>query len=366
MARVFSASILNILVNKKINIYLLNKHFCYFRFMILVTGGTGLVGSHLLYQLSLENDAVKAIYRKNSNIENVKKVFSYFTEDFEQLFKKIIWVEADITDIFALEQAFENVTEVYHSAALVSFNEKDYKAMRKINIEGTSNIVNFCIDKQLKKLCFVSSIATISKAVNQKVIDENNEWDAEKSDYGYAISKYGAEMEVWRASQEGVPVVIVNPGVILGGGFWGSGSGTMFSRVFKGFKFYSEGVTGFVSVNDVVKAMMQLMKSNITNERFILVAENKSFKDVFVEIAKCFGKKPPTIKISNLMSALAWRFEKVTSFFTNKPPLLTKHSASSIHNKRYYSSEKIKQMLTFEFEPIEKCIEQVCNFYKKS
>lgn len=332
--------------------------------MILVTGGTGLVGSHLLYQLSLENDSVKAIYRKNSNLEAVKKVFQYFSEDFESLFKKIEWIEADITDVFALELAFEGITEVYHSAALVSFNDADYKAMRKINIEGTSNVVNFCIDKKVNKLCFVSSIATFSKSVNTKLMDETCEWDAETSNYGYAITKYGAEMEVWRASQEGVNVVIVNPGVILGGGFWKNGSGNFFYKIYNGFKFYSEGVTGFVSVNDVVSIMMQLMKSNITNERYILVAENLSFKTFFNEIAKSFGKKPPAIKVSKLMSAIGWRFEKLKSIVTNKPALLTKHSASSLHNKRYYSSEKIKEVLNFKFESISKTIKKTCLLYK--
>jgi len=332
--------------------------------MILVTGGTGLVGSHLLYQLCLENDSVKAIYRKNSNLEAVKKVFQYFSEDFENLFKKIEWIEADITDIFALELAFEGITEVYHSAALISFNDADYKAMRKINIEGTSNVVNFCIDKKVNKLCFVSSIATVSKSITKKFMDEACEWDSETSNYGYAITKYGAEMEVWRASQEGVNVVIVNPGIILGAGFWQNGSGNFFSKMYNGLNFYSEGVTGFVSVNDVVSIMMQLMKSNITNERYILVAENLSFKTFFQEIALNFGKKPPSIKVSKLMSAIGWRFEKLKSLLTNKPALLTKHSASSLHNKRYYSSEKIINTLDFNFESISKTIKKTCLLYK--
>lgn len=332
--------------------------------MILVTGGTGLVGSHLLYQLCLENDSVRAIYRKNSNLEAVKKVFQYFSEDFENLFQKIDWAEADITDIFALELAFENITEVYHSAALISFDEKDYKTMRKINIDGTANIVNFCIEKNVAKLCFVSSVATVGKSLNGKPIDETTEWDIEKSNYGYAITKYGAEMEVWRASQEGVNVVIVNPGVILGAGFWKNGSGNFFYKLYNGFKFYSEGVTGFVAVNDVVNIMMQLMKSNIANERYILVAENLSFKTFFQEIAQNFGKKPPSIKVSKLMSGIGWRFEKLKSLLTNKPALLTKHSASSLHNKRYYSSKKIIDTLDFNFESISKAVKSICLLYE--
>lgn len=333
--------------------------------MILVTGGTGLVGTHLLYHLLLENDSVKAIHRKNSDLQAVKKVFSYYSDNFEAVFKKINWVEVNITDVYLLEKAFENITEVYHSAALISFNPKDYKTMRKVNIEGTSNIVNLCIDKKVKKLCFVSSIATIEKAVNNKIIDEDCEWNTESNNYGYAITKYGAEMEVWRASQENVEVIVVNPGVILGAGFWNNGGpGELFSKIYNGLPFYTEGVTGFISVEDVVKAMIQLMKSEFKNERYILVSENVSFKDVFFQIADGFGKKRPSIKVTKLMSSIGWRLEKIKSVLTGKEPVLTKQSSKSIHNKHYYSSEKIKKALNFKFESISETIKIVCKLYK--
>lgn len=333
--------------------------------MILVTGGTGLVGAHLLYQLTLENSVVKAIYRKSSNLQAVKDVFSYYSDNYEKLFQKIKWVEADILDIFSLEEAFKQVTEVYHAAALISFNPKEYYLMRKINIEGTANIVNFCIENKIKKLCYVSSIATIGKSTNNNVIDETNEWDIEKSNYGYAITKYGAEMEVWRASQEGVPVVIVNPGVILGAGFWNRGSGQLFSRIKNGMKFYSEGVTGYVAVTDVVKIMKQLMDGTIKNERFILVAENVSFKTIFTQIAQNLNVKQPTIKISKLMSDIGWRLDFLKSFFTGKPPILTKHTAKTIHQKRTFSSNKIKETLHYNFEPITDTIKNICDLYNK-
>ena len=341
------------------------KHFLYFRFMILVTGGTGLVGAHLLYHLLGENDAVKAIYRKNSDLEAVKNVFSYYSDDFEAIFQKIEWVEADITDVYLLEKAFENVTEVYHSAALISFNPKDYKMLRKVNIEGTANIVNLCIEKKIKKLCFVSSIATIEKAVNKTTIDEEEDWNPENNNYGYAITKYGAEMEVWRASQEGVEVVIVNPGIILGAGFWHNGPGELFTKINKGLNFYSEGITGYVGVTDVVKIMMKLMKSSFKNERYILVSENKSFKEVFFQIADNLGKKRPSIGVTTFMSELGWRLLKVVSLFSKKAPLLTSHSAKSIHNTYFYSSAKIKAALDYQFEPVNDTIQKVCELYKK-
>ncbi|MCF6350735.1 MAG: SDR family oxidoreductase [Flavobacteriaceae bacterium] len=332
--------------------------------MILVTGGTGLVGSHLLYQLSLTEEKIKAIHRKKSDLNAVKHVFSCYNANFENLFNKIEWVEANICDLSSLEITFENIDYVYHCAALVSFNKKDYQNMRKINIEGTANIVNFALSAKVKKLCYVSSIATIEKNTTNKLIDEKNDWNNETNNYGYAITKYGAEMEVWRGAQEGLNVVIVNPGVILGSGFFNRGSGELFTKVYNGFKFYTEGITGFVGVKDVVKAMIFLMNSSINNERFILVSKNESFKNIFFKIATAFGKKRPNIKVTKTLSSIAWRLEWVKSLITGKPPIITKHSASASLNSYKYTSAKIKKN-GFEFENLETTIKDVCSDYTK-
>jgi nucleoside-diphosphate-sugar epimerase len=237
--------------------------------------------------------------------------------------------------------------------------------MRKINIEGTANVVNFCIDSDVEKLCFVSSIATLDKSIYSEKINEESEWISNKNKNGYAITKHGAEMEVWRASQEGVNVIVVNPGVILGAGFWNKGTGKLFSKIEKGFHFYSEGVTGFISVNDVVKSMIALMDSSIKNEQFVLVAENRSFKFIFSEIAKAFGKNPPKIKVTKFMTSVIWRVAVFWAFITNSNPLITKSMAKSLHSESYYSSGKIKQSLNFKFENISSAIQAICTFYKR-
>ena len=333
----------------------------YFSRMILITGATGLVGSHLLYLLINKGKKVRAIYRKSSNLDAVKNVFSYYTNNFESLFDKVEWFEADITDITSLEKAFVNIDYVYHCAAIVSFNKKDYLTMRKVNIGGTANMVNISIAKGVKKFCYVSSIATIEKNTKKnEIITEDNEWDNETNNYGYAITKYGAEMEVWRASQESLNVVIVNPGVILGSGFWYNGTGELFTKAYNNFKFYTKGVTGFVSVKDVVKIMFLLMESNINNERFILVSENLSFKDLFFKMADAFGKKRPTIEVGKTLSGIAWRLEWFKSLLTRKPPIITKHSANASLSKYYYSSNKIKNNLGFKFVKIDKSIKDIC------
>lgn len=332
--------------------------------MILVTGGTGLIGSHLLYQLSIEHDDITAIYRKSSDLKKVKHIFSYYSDDFELCFNNIKWIEADITDVNSLIDVFKGVQYVYHCAALVSFDESDYQRMKKSNIEGTANIANLCISNKVKKICYVSSVAAIGKSIDDEDINENNEWNIEQSNYGYAITKHGAEMEMWRASQEGVNVVIVNPGIVLGSGFWSNGSGKLFSSVYRGLKFYTEGITGFVGVADVVKIMISLMHSTVYNERFILVSENISYKDVLFKIADCLHKKRPSIRVTKTMSGIFWKIEWCLKLFGRKP-YLTRHSSKSSHRKNYYSNKKIKEALDYEFEAINTVVENVCTDFMK-
>lgn len=332
--------------------------------MILVTGGTGLVGAHLLVELTQKHDRIRAIHRANSNLQAVEKVFSYYFDDIDPYYSKIEWVEADITDTTSLEPVFKNIDYVYHSAAMISFHPKRYKSMRKINIEGTANIVNFSIVAGVKKICHVSSVAAVGKSINNQVITESTEWSVETSNYGYAITKYGAEMEVWRGTQEGLDAVVVNPGIILGEGFWNSGSGKIFSKVNTGMKFYTEGITGYVDVQDVVKSMILLMESSVKNERYILVSENRSYQSVFSEIAETFGKKVPSVKVSELMSGIGWRVASLFSFFTGNEPMLTKHSSKSIHRKSEFSNAKIKKELGLEFNPTSNTIRRVCKNYK--
>jgi nucleoside-diphosphate-sugar epimerase len=333
--------------------------------MILVTGGTGLVGAHLLYHLVKNNEKVRAIYRSEEKIEAVKKVFSFYAGD-ASLIPKIEWFQADITNVPAMVPAFVGIQKVYHCAAFISFDSKDYLEMRKVNIHGTAIMVNLAIDAKVDKFCLVGSIASISNSLERKIITEENEWNKELDNSGYSITKFGAEMEVWRASQEGVKVVIVNPGIILGSGFWNASSGKLFSNSYKVFKYYTEGITGFVGVQDVVKAMILCMNSTVKNERFILVSENNSFKEILFSIADAFGKKRPSKKVKPWQTAFAWRFSWLLSKITGKEPLLSKYSARSAHSISKYSSEKFKKKFSFQFEKTEDVIKKICANYLNS
>jgi dihydroflavonol-4-reductase len=326
--------------------------------MILVTGATGLVGSHLLIALLQENEEVKALYRSNSQIEKTKKVFAHKNQ--LALFENIQWVKGDITDIPSLEIVFEKVTRVYHCAAVVSFDPKEEDKIRKVNIEGTANIVNCCLDFKIKKLCHVSSIAALGDIKSHEtLITEETEWNFEKQHSDYAITKYGAEMEVWRGFQEGLEVVIVNPGVIFGFGFSNLGSDLFVQWVKKRIPFYTKGMIGIVNVQDVVTSMITLMNSKISGERFIVVGENCSYKELFIYLASLLKTKSPFIYASKTVTAIFWRLDWFWATFTNSKRKLTKATAASSHETALYSSEKIQSAIGITFSPKENYLKDV-------
>ncbi len=344
-------------------------HNPYLYCMILVTGGTGLVGTHLLMLLAEKEAKVRAIYRRPGRIETVRRQFDL--QDKSQFFSNIEWLQADITDVPTLEQAFAGITRVYHCAAMISFDPADENALRKNNIEGTANIVNFCLSNNVKKLCFVSSIAALGDiAVNETSVTEETEWNPEKYHSDYAISKYGAEMEVWRGQQEGLETVIVNPGIIIGPfaskDDWKTGSGRIFTEISKGMKYYTKGSTGFVGVWDVVQIMHQLMDSQIHAERFVLVAKTIRFNELADIIATELSVKKPTTYAKKWMTETAWRVDWLISVLFFRKRKLSRATAKSLHVEELYDNRKIKNMLHFEFEPMKTVIHKTASFFSRT
>ncbi len=330
--------------------------------MVLVTGATGLVGSHLLLHLIENGENVRAIYRNQNNIQKTKSVFELYKK--ADLFEKIEWLEADILDIPSLEIAFADIDYVYHCAALISFDPKDEEALRKTNIEGTANMVNFSIAREIKKFCFVSSIAALGDlAAHETYITEETDWNPEKPHSDYAISKYGAEMEVWRAHQEGLDVIIVNPGVILGPipktKNNKQGSDELYTRVANGLSFYTLGNTGFIAVDDVVKTAFELMKSDIKNERFTLIADNIVFKDILDTIADALKVKRPHLHAKPFLMNFLWVANGIFSTLFFQKRRLTKATAKASYSKNLYSNEKIKTALGTVFLDVHQYIKDI-------
>lgn len=324
------------------------RKFPYICSMILVTGGTGLVGAHLLLQLAEGSQPVRALYRTEANILKTKKLFAHYGK--ASLFDGIAWVRGDVTDIPSLEAAFEGITHVYHSAAYISFDPRDEDGLRKINIEGTANMVNCALAFGVQKFCHVSSIAALGDPLLPgSVIDEDTDWNPEVRHNDYAISKYGAEMEVWRAWQEGLNVVIVNPGLIFGYGFWEQGSGAVLRAVKRGQYFYTLGRCGIVAVEDVVHIMLLLMQGNYTGQRYVVVADNPNYKELLDAIAVGMKKKGPPAYATKLLTGLAWRADWFLSKLTGRKRMLTRNMAHSSHATEVYSNKKVTEATGYVF-----------------
>jgi len=324
--------------------------------MILVTGATGLVGAHLCLTLLKKNNRIVALYRREKKREITRTFFESKNE--LALYDKITWRKADLTHLPDLTLAFNDITTVYHCAAYISMAHHKLNELQQTNQLGTSYVANLCIENKIKKLAYVSSIAALGHDTKTGLIDENTPWNPTVEKTPYAYSKYGAELEIWRASQEGVPVVIVNPGVILGKGMPTSPQEQLLSQINRGLRFYPTGNTGYVVVEDVVMAMIKLMDSNINNERFILVAENISYQKITQLFAQILEKKPPTIPLRKGLLQLIWVLESMFSFLGLRKKIMTKALINSLCDTRKIKGSKIMDTIDFEYTKIRPYLNQ--------
>jgi dihydroflavonol-4-reductase len=321
---------------------------------ILITGGTGFLGAYIIKHLVEKGYSVRAIRRNH-------KFPSYIPKE---IFDKVEWVEGDILDVVSLEDAMEDVDTVIHSAAIVSFLKKNRKEMYKVNVEGTANVVNMSLEKNIRRFIHISSIAALGRKLDGAHINEEKKWEESTINTHYAKSKYRGELEVWRGISEGLNAVILNPGTILGYSDWHNGSSAIFKNVYKEFKWYAPGVNGFVDVEDVARAASLLMESDISEERFIINGDNWPFKKLMDTMADSFGKKTADRQTTPLLLNVACRLEYLKSFFTGEKPLLTKESIKVAHSKTYFDNTKfLKAFPQFSFTPLEQTIQKACIKY---
>jgi len=323
---------------------------------IFITGGTGFLGSYIIQELVTRGYQVKALRRSS-------KLPFYIDKS---IWDKVQWVQGDVLDVVALNEAMKDSDIVIHSAALVSFHKKDRSLMYKTNVEGTANVVNAAIENNIGRFVHISSVAAIGRSSTGDEVSESSEWKRSRTTTHYAITKYLSEMEAWRGFGEGMDTVIANPSTIIGYGDWNTTSCALFKNVYNEFPWYSEGVNGFVEVQDVARAVVLLMESGISGDRFIINGENWSFRNLFTSIAAALGKKAPHKKATRFLGEIAWRLEKIKSLFTGKRPLLTRESARVAHSKTNFSNRKLREALPdFSFTPLEQSIENACKKYLK-
>ena len=331
--------------------------------MIFLTGGTGLVGSYILMMLMQENLSVKALKRSTSSLATCKKIFNYYNQG--NLFSQIMWCDGDINDIPSLEEHMKDCNKIIHAAALVSFQKSDLSKLKKINIEGTANVMNLALSYNYKRCIYISSVSTLGREIENQEINEESYFRSSKNVSNYAYSKYYAEQEVWRASSEGLDVIILNPSIILGPGNWNKGSSKIFQTIYNGLKFYTTGKSGYVDVVDVAKITLQFLSNKVKNERYILNGTNISFKEAFNKIADEFGKPRATIRVTPFLKEIAWRLSILKSFFNNKPSLITRETANSAMKNISYSSSKIKNEMNYKFISFNQSIKKYCKFYEE-
>jgi len=321
--------------------------------MVFVTGGTGLLGSQLLFDLISEGKQVRALYRSKNRLSSVLHLFTYRDpEKGSSLFNKIEWVEGDILDIPALLETMPGCDEVFHCAGLVSFHPKDHADVFKINREGTANMVNVALELKVKKFCHVSSTAAIG-GDHTAPITENTKWKNGATNSGYSLSKNAAEREVWRAREEGLNVVIVNPCVILGPGNWNETSLTIFQTVSKGLKFYPPGSNATVDVRDVAHSMVRLMDSDIEGERFLCVGSNQTFKELMTVISTELDINPPTRLAARWQVEIARWALKIVKGITGKRSAITKETVHNLFAQKRYDTSKIEKAIGIKFRTLE-------------
>jgi dihydroflavonol-4-reductase len=332
---------------------------------VLLTGATGFLGAHVAAGLLERGFSIKALKRSTSSLDEFHYILKMRRVD-ESLINKIQWRECNLLDSYTLTKEMEGVEKIYHCAAIVSFWNRRRAEMMHANVQGTANIVNCALDAGVKKLCYASSIAALGREKDGDRIDENTPWRESKYNTQYAISKYLAEMEVWRGREEGLNTVIVNPGIIIGEGHWDKGSCRLVNTAAKGLNFYTRGKNGYVDVLDVARAMIDLMESNISGERFILVGDNVPFKEFFSLLSKEFGKPSPRIPVGRMLAQVARVLYGIKSLADGKEPLVTKETARNSQKEFNYISDKIKRELGFEFTAMEETIKRVCLAYKNN
>lgn len=326
---------------------------------ILVTGATGLTGKAIVNELIKNNHQVVALYRAGSDRSGA----GFNSAPVE-------WREADLLDIVALKEALTDVEYVIHTAATVSFIPKHQQQMFDVNVKGTANLVNSCLEAGIRKLCHISSVAALGPANSKKQargvrieIDENNHWEDSSENSNYAKTKYLSELEVWRGIAEGLNAVIVNPSVIIGEGDWTRSSTQLFRYVYNQNLFYTEGYINYVDVRDVAEICCQLLFSDIQAERFILNSGRISYKEFFAQIAEAMNRKKPTVKVGKNLAAIIWRIEAVRTWIMGSQPLITRETARSAYRNVFFKNEKIQQNLNHSFIPLETSIRRICRSF---
>ena len=331
---------------------------------ILVTGGTGIIGTRLLFDLLGNQRNVTALKRSSSITKHTQKAFEFYDKKRGlEIFNQINWIEGDIVDSVAMNDLLADYKEVYHCAALVSFKQRDEQQLMLINQKGTENIVNASIYNGIRKLCYISSVAALERNVKEELITEEYSGTSMKKRSNYGHSKFLAELEVWRGIEEGLNAVIVNPSLVLGAGRPEMSSGQLYKTILNGLKYYGTGSNGIIDVRTISSVCIELMEKQIFGERFILSAHNITHKELFTRLATALEVKGPNKKLSPAILKIGSFIASLMSAVGIEPPI-GKESLESAGIKMKYDNSKISNFINVEYPSAESSIEYYSEYYK--
>ncbi|REC47106.1 NAD-dependent epimerase [Chryseobacterium pennipullorum] len=321
--------------------------------MVLVTGATGMLGRVVMLELLNRGKKVRAIKRPSSNLKEVRKSFEYYSSENTILFNQIEWIDADLFDKKGLREAILGVEEVYHCAAKVSYDQTDYEEVNKVNIEGTENILEISKQLYVKKFLYVSS-SLIFTTEKEKMIGENAAFIDGKKNTIYAASKYKADKAVCLASAAGLNTIIINPGMIIGSGNWEKSSGELL-KIFMNAPYTFSGGCGCVDVRDVAKIAVELMDQNVFGERFLIVSENRKYKELSDLIKKMLGKRKSWV-LPQFFLSIGRLLNIISRGSLPGLRMLTRPNIEFLTSFQRISNDKVVRMLNYHFITVEQSI----------
>lgn len=307
---------------------------------ILITGATGLFGSYLARKFAMHHE-VFCLKRQGQGYG--------LLEDYSG---QVHWREGDVLDPISIEEAVADMDVVIHAAGKVSFHPKDSEDLNKVNVEGTTNVVNAMLGKGVSKLIHVSSVSALGRTAEGKTCNEETAWVESNLNTPYAVSKYQAELEVWRGAMEGLQVMVLLPSVILGKLSDARSSTQVYEYVLEGSRYFPPGSINYIDIRDAVDITYALFEKGLWGEKFILNAASISYRDFFVQMAEAAGKKPPTKPVNDFQLSLAiWALGIARALGLSKNPL-NKQTAMLSKLDITMRNDKVQRILGPTYRPL--------------
>ncbi len=277
-------------------------------------------------------------------------------------------VQVSLEDPQGLLEAVRGAEAILHFAATISFSPRARSWMYKTNVEGTRHLVNAALEAGVPRFVYLSSIAALGRPEDPKeAITEAAFWEDSPYNTHYGYTKYLGEKEVWRGAEEGLSVLILNPGIIVGPYIsWDKGSPAFFKMVWGGLPAYPIGINGFVGVWDVVEATFRGLAEHPQGwgERYILVAENWRYRQLFTEVAEAIGKRPPRFPLPKAVAmGVGWAMEYMGRWF-GLPAAVTRETARTSSAEFRYDGSKITRAFAgFTYTPMREVIQRTAKLF---